>query len=166
MHQLQQIFPSLSLFSDLDWNLVTQEYETNYIDLSFPEYLQQKALEGDSPVYLFELAYFEQALFEIKSTPVSFPYVPGFHLNPSALFLSLEFDVEKMIEDAKTGKVEVIEYPHVKCLFKNPGDEIKTSELSSHDLLLLQKFEDGPLSSAPQEKNLENLVKLGLILKV
>lgn len=166
MHQLQQIFPSLSLFSDLDWNLVTQEYETNYIDLSFPEYLQQKALDGDSPIYLFELAYFEQALFEIKSNPPSFPYLPGFHLNPTALFLSLEFDVEAMIENAKQGKVEVIEYPHVKCLFKNTKDEIKSLELLPDDLHLLQEFEEGPLLSAPDNKRLKHLIEQGLIIKI
>lgn len=166
MHQLQQIFPSLSLFSDLDWNLVTQEYETNYIDLSFPEYLQQKALEGDSPVYLFELAYFEQALFELKSTPPSFPYVPGLHLNPTALFLSLEFDVESMIKNAQTGNIEIIEYPHIKCIFRTVQDELKTIELTEDDIELLQRFEEGPLINVPQAKNLTNLISEGLILKV
>ena len=53
MNSLEQMFPSLTLFSDLDWEAVTQEYESQYIDLSFPESLQQKALDGDCPPYLF-----------------------------------------------------------------------------------------------------------------
>src|SRR4051794_32086142 len=68
VHSLQQMFPSLTLFSDIDWNAVTHEYQSEYIDLTFPEYLQQKALDGDCPQYLFELAFFELALFDAKTS--------------------------------------------------------------------------------------------------
>lgn len=148
MHALEQMFPSLTLFSDLNWDLVTKEYETDYIDISFPEYLQQKSLDGDCPPYLFELAFYELALFDVKTSAEPFPHQPGVYLNPTALFLSLEFDVKKMIEDAKAGKIDVIERPHVLCLFRDTHDKIHIQELSEADLDLLQVLEDGPQPTA------------------
>ncbi len=144
MHALQQMFPSLTLFSDLDWDAVTQEYETEYIDLSFPEYLQQKALDDDCPPYLFELAFYELALFDAKTSVEPFPFKTGVYLNPTALFLSLEFDVVRMLKEAKAGKVEVYERNHVLCLYRDTHDVIHTLEMTDDDLELLQHLEDGP----------------------
>lgn len=144
MHALEQMFPSLTLFSDLNWEAVTQEYESNYIDLSFPEYLQNKALEGDCPPYLFELAFYELALFDAKTSDEPFPFRPGIYLNPTALFLSLEFDVKRMLDEAKTGNIEVYERPHVLCLYRDKSDQIQIIEMSDDDLDLLQHLEDGP----------------------
>lgn len=167
MHQLEQMFPSLTLFSDLDWALVTQEYETDYIDHSFPEYLQKKALDGDCPVYLFELAYFEQAQFEIKASLVPFPHLPGIYLNPTALFLSLEFDIETMIRNSKSGKIEVIEYPHVKSLFKNHAGEVRSIEVTTNELEVLESLEDGPLATFnPKNEALIKLIDSGLVLNL
>jgi hypothetical protein len=169
MNALEQMFPSLTLFSDLNWEAVTQEYETNYIDLSFPEYLQQKAVDGDCPPYLFELAYFELAHYDVKTTDEAFPSQDGIYLNPTALFLSLEFDVLKMLKEAESGKIEVIERPHVLCLYRDKKDKIHFEELSQEELSILQNLEEGP---KPDDKFLdeherplfENLVKMGLIL--
>lgn len=147
MHALEQMFPSLTLFSDLNWEAVTQEYESNYIDLSFPEYLQNKALEGDCPPYLFELAFYELALFDAKTSDEPFPFRPGIYLNPTALFLSLEFDVKRMLDEAKTGNIEVYERPHVLCLYRDKSDQIQIIEMSDEDLDLLQHLEDGPQES-------------------
>lgn len=144
MHALQQMFPSLTLFSDLDWEAVTQEYETDYIDISFPEYLQQKTLEGDCPPYLFELAFYELALFDAKTSDEPFPYKTGVYLNPTALFLSLEFDVKRMLEVAATGKIEIYERNHVLCIFKDTHDRIHLLEMTEDELDLLQHLEDGP----------------------
>lgn len=169
MHALQQMFPSLTLFSDLDWDAVTQEYEGQYIDLSFPEYLQQKTLEGDCPPYLFELAFYELALFDAKTSDEPFPHVPGVYLNPTALFLSLEFDVRKMLKEAHEGKVEIIERPHVLCLYRDSQDRIHNLEMTDEELDLLQHLEDGPQSdrSFVGDKNQNNFKKFtesGLIL--
>ena len=125
MNTLQQMFPSLTLFSDLNWEAVTQEYEAHYIDISFPEYLQQKALDGDCPPYLFELAFYELALFDARTSSEPFPFKPGVYLNPTALFLSLEYDVKKMLEEAARGNIDVFEKPHVLCLFRDPKDKIQ-----------------------------------------
>jgi hypothetical protein len=144
MHALQQMFPSLTLFSDLDWDAVTKEYEADYIDISFPEYLQQKTLEGDCPPYLFELAFYELALFDAKTSVEPFPFKPGVFLNPTALFLSLEFDVKQMLSDSQQGKIDVIERPHVLCIYKDKHDQIHTLEMTEEDLELLQHLEDGP----------------------
>lgn len=144
MHALEKMFPSLTLFSDLDWEAVTQEYESHYIDISFPEYLQQKAEDGDCPPYLFELAYFELALFDARTSSEPFPYRPGVYLNPTALFLSLEFDVKRMLDEASRGNVEVHERPHVLCLYRDTHDKIHVMEVSDDDLNLLQNLEDGP----------------------
>lgn len=171
MHTLEQMFPSLTLFSDLDWDAVTKEYESEYIDISFPEYLQQKSLDGDCPPYLFELAYFELALFDAKTSTEAFPHQPGVYLNPTALFLSLEFDVKKMIEDAESGKIDVIEKQHVLCLFRDKQDRVHIQELTETDLDLLQHLEDGPqpTSSFVEDKHknhFNSFCKSGLILAV
>ena len=169
MHALQQMFPSLTLFSDLDWDAVTQEYETEYIDLSFPEYLQQKALDGDCPPYLFELAFYELALFDAKTSVEPFPFKPGIYLNPTALFLSLEFDVVRMLKEAKAGKVEVYERNHVLCLYRDTHDVIHTLEMTDDDLELLQHLEDGPQTDkefvdSKYRAHFENFTRNGLIL--
>lgn len=169
MNALEQMFPSLTLFSDLNWEAVTQEYESHYIDLSFPEYLQQKAVEGDCPPYLFELAYFELAQYDVRTTDEAFPAQDGVYLNPTALFLSLEFDVVKMLKEAEAGNIEVVERPHVLCLFRDKKDRIHFQELSQDELSVLQHLEQGPkLNDDFLEQNeralFEDLVKMGLIL--
>lgn len=146
MNPLAQMFPSLTLFSDLDWEAVTREYEAEYIELSFPEYLQQKAIDGDCPPYLFELAFFELALFDARTSSEPFPFRPGIYLNPTALFLKLHFDVKRMIEEAAEGRIEVYERPHVLCLFRDTKDKIHMIEVTDEDLDLLQNLEDGPRS--------------------
>jgi hypothetical protein len=166
MFTLEQMFPSLTLFSDLDWEAVTEEYEANYIDISFPEYLQQKALEGDCPPYLFELAFFELAMFDVKTSSEPFPFKPGIYLNPTALFLSLEFDVARMLSDAKQGKIEVHERPHVLCLYRDKQDKVHTIEMSEDELNLLQHLEEGPMSNVTfvtDEALYKKLIKNGLI---
>lgn len=169
MHPLEQMFPSLTLFSDLDWAAVTQEYETHYIDLSFPEYLQQKTLDGDCPPYLFELAFYELALFDARTSTEPFPFQQGVYLNPTALFLSLEFDVKKMLEEAANGKIEIHERAHVLCLFRDTSDKIHTIEMSDEDLELLEQLEDGPQPDEsfvrPKLKaSLARLKELGLVI--
>lgn len=165
MSALQRMFPSLTTFSDLNWEAVTAEYESEYIDLSFPEYLQQKAADGDCPPYLFEIAYYEMALFEAKTSEEKFPYQDGVYLNPTALFLSLEFDVVKMIEEAKAGNIGVIEKEHCLCIFKNRQSEVKAVNLSEEELKVLQLLEDGPLKdkSVLKKKNVSELIKQEII---
>lgn len=165
MSTLQRMFPSLTTFSDLNWEAVTAEYESEYIDLSFPEYLQQKAADGDCPTYLFEIAYYEMALFEAKVSEEKFPHQDGVYLNPTALFLSLEFDVVKMIEEAKAGHVEVIEKEHCLCIFKNRQSEVKAVNLTEEELKVLQLLEDGPLKdkSVLKKKNVSELIKQEII---
>jgi hypothetical protein len=169
MHSLEQMFPSLTLFSDLNWDVVTKEYESEYIDISFPEYLQQKALDGDCPPYLFELAFYELALFDAKTSDEPFPYKSGIYLNPTALFLSLEYDIKRMLTEAQAGQIEVYERNHVLCLFRDSHDVIQTMDMSEEELDLLQHLEDGPQDSknfinSLQEGMFRKLVRSGLIL--
>ncbi|WP_408095484.1 hypothetical protein ACJVC5_10615 [Peredibacter sp. HCB2-198] len=168
MNSLQKMFPSLTLFSDLNWEAVTEEYERDYIDLAFPEYLQQKSLDGDCPPYLFELAFYELALYDAKTSIEPFPHQSGIFLNPTALFLSLEFDVSKMLEQALSGNIEIIERPHVLCLFRDTHDKLHTMELSEEALELLQFLEDGPQSDrefVQDEIQFNELKKTGLIIE-
>lgn len=171
MHSFEKMFPSLALFSDINWDAVTQEYESEYIDLSFPEYLQEKALDGDCPMYLFELAYYELALFDANTSNEKFPHTSGVYLNPTALFLSLEFDVKKMIDDAGRGLIEVHERPHVLSIYRDTHDLVKIQEVSEEELVFLQKLEDGPQKdSSFVEKGeraiFQNFEKSGLILEI
>lgn len=169
MNELSKMFPSLTTFSDIDWDAVTQEYQTNYIDISFPEYLQQKALDGDCPPYLFELAYYELASYDALVSQEPFPFTQGVYLNPTALFLSLEFDVRKMLAEARHGKVEVHERPHVLCLFKDQKDRVHSLELDTDSLMILQQLENGPLQDPTplqkiNEEALTKLIDCGLVL--
>lgn len=170
MHSLQQMFPSLTLFSDLNWDAITQEYESEYIDVSFPEYLQQKAVDGDCPPYLFELAFYELAMFDAKTSQEPFPFRPGIYLNPTALFLSLEFDIPKMMDEAQKGNIEVYEKPHVLCLYRDKSDKLHSFEVTDDELELLQHLEDGPQEnkkflSKNTEQLFDKLVTRGLILE-
>lgn len=166
MTNLTNIYPSLTLFSDLDWDLVSTEYETNYIHLSFPEYLQEKAMEGDCPDYLYELAFYEQALFEAKNSDQKFPHVPGIYLNPTSLFLRLEFDVAGMIADARDGKPNIVEKDHILAVYRDQGGIVHTIPLTEEELTLLQELEDGPKTSAANLSPVifQDLVRKKLIL--
>jgi hypothetical protein len=163
------MFPSLTLFSDLNWDIVTKEYQTHYADLSFPEYLQQKALDGDCPDYLFELAFYELALIETKNLANELPLPPGVHLNPTALFLNLEFDVKKMLKEASEGKINVHERSHVLCIFRDSHDFIHELEIKQDELELLQMLEDGPQRTeafldSRLDPPFKKFISLGLIM--
>ncbi|HXH31011.1 MAG TPA: hypothetical protein VNJ01_09385 [Bacteriovoracaceae bacterium] len=169
MNALEKMFPSLALFSDLNWSSVTEEYESSYIDYTFPEYLQIKALDDDCPPYLFELAFYEQALNDAKTSVVPFPHQPGVYLNPTALFLSLEFDVVQMLHDATVGKIEVHEREHVLCVFRDTADNVHPIQLSEDCLQLLGNLEDGPQNDydfikPTDSENFQTLVSKGLVL--
>ncbi len=169
MNSLQKMFPSLALFSDLDWDAVTQEYEASYIDHTFPEYLQQKALDDDCPPYLFEIAYYEQALWDVQKSEAPFPYKQGLYLNPTALFLRLEFDVVQMLKDAQTGKIEVQEKEHILCVFRDPKDLVHAIELDETSLQILSHLEEGAqpdydFITPAQQRRFDYLVSLGLVL--
>lgn len=165
MTQLSTIYPSLTLFSDLNWDLVTKEYESQYIHLSFPEYLQEKALEGDCPTYLFELAFYEQALFEVKNSDQDFPHVPGIYLNPTTLFLRLEFDVAGMIADAQNGQPSVVEKDHILAVYRDRENQVHTIPLTEEELKFLQELEDGPKASHSSLSHLSSVIFLDLVRK-
>ncbi len=163
------MFPSLTLFSDLNWDQVTEEYQRDYADISFPEYLQQKASDGDCPPYLFELAFYELAKSEIHQLSEENPKAKGAHLNPTALFLNLEFDVSSMIKDAARGQIEVIERPNILCIYQDAQKETLEHELSHDALTIMEHLEDGPQPDkkfvTPElEKTFQDLIKAGLII--
>ncbi len=165
MSSLQKMFPSLSKFSDLDWESVTREYEATSIGISFPEYLQIKAEQGDCPPYLFELAFYELAAFEASSSVAPFPHQPGIYLNPTALFLNLEFDIPRMLEEAELGNIEIFERSHILCIYRDKDDVVNSLELDGPSLALLSELEDGPIAKVSERnQNYESLVKRGLIL--
>ncbi len=161
--KLQDAFPNLTLFADMDWNAVTAEYEQTSKYVSFPEYLAIKAEEGDCPQHLYELAYFDAALTGLQESEFTFPDTPGIHLNPSARFLSLDHDILKMVTEAHDGKIDVIERANVLCLFVSEDGEICYHELNSSELDFLQALEEG---NAQIEKAPESLTDRGLVLDI
>jgi hypothetical protein len=164
MNKLAEQFASLSIFSDIDWPLVTREYQPFCDKISFPEYLQLKAENGDCPAYLYELAFYELALSQVQQVELSAPMDSGLHLNPTAAFLSLQFDINRMLSEAEDGGVEIYQRENVLCIFQHQ-DEINVVELDEDTLEFLQQMEDGPLplSTAPVE-GLEELIRLGLVI--
>ena len=177
---LEKMFPSLSVFSDLNWDDVAREYiashesmPTNVEDFvfDFPGYLQSKAQDGDSPTFLFELAFFELIQSQLLLIDLDTPTTPGIYLNSTLSFLNLEFDVNLMIDEATKGNTQLIQRPHILCLFKHPDLGLHHVDISTAYLNVLQELEDGPLktrSDLPQahQKTLSELIKLGLILEV
>jgi hypothetical protein len=161
---LKDAFPSLSLFSDMDWAAVSKEYEISSKIITFPEYLEMKAEEGDCPHHLFEIAYFDAALQALQEGEFFFPDSPGTYLNPSACFLSFDHDILKMITDAHDGKINIIERQNVLCLFVNTDGEIQFHELSRPELELLQLLEEGKLEKG--NPALPSLTQKGLIISV
>ena len=147
MNSLEAQFPHLKLFCHMNWEEVTREYEGQYIDISFPEYLQQKAIEGDCPDYLFELAYYELALSQVASQQINYPYLPGIYLNPSVLFLSLEYDIPSMLELLDVEGPSLIERNIYLCIYQDTQGQARVHELSHDELQILQILEDGPAFS-------------------
>lgn len=144
MNSLQAQFPNLNLFCQINWEEVTREYENNFFDISFPQYLQQKAIEGDCPDYLFEMAYYEMALQQARTIRLNYPYLPGIYLNPSALFLSLEYDIPTMLELVKVEGPALIERSIYLCIYQDTQGHAHTYELNHEELQILQLLEDGP----------------------
>jgi hypothetical protein len=171
MKQLEKIYGSLSKFSDLNWDEVTREYAKVESKISFPEYLQIKSEEGDCPEYLFELAFYEMARAEINNSQFTPPTSTGVFLNPTALFLSLQFDIEKMLKDAEIGKIEIHERAHVLCLYRDKKNALKSVELQEEALNILEHLEDGPQKDLKflgdkDHKEFLNLVNLQIVFNI
>lgn len=177
---LETMYPSLTVFSDLNWEDVTQEYIASHDErpqdieefvFNFPQYLQDKTAAGDSPAYLFELAYFELLQSQMIGNTIIFPNTIGIYLNPSLSFLNLEYDISMMIDEATKGSVQLIERPHVLCIYHHPLRGLHHIEITTTTLEILKELEDGPLknrSDLPtnQQKTLHELIGLGLILEI
>jgi len=177
---LVKMYPSLSVFSDINWDELTQEYIASHDErpkdleeflFNFPYYLQDKAVAGDSPVYLFELAYFEYIQNQILSTEMEIPEQKGIHLNPTLSFLNLEFDINLMLDEATKGNVQIIQRPHILCLYRHPEMGFHHVDITTPVLKVLQLLEDGPLTSnseIPVENHstLKHLIDLGLVIEV
>lgn len=159
---LKDSFPSLSMFSDMDWSAVMKEYEPSSKFITFPEYLALKAEEGDCPHHIFELAYFDAALMGLQDGEFVFPETPGIYLNPSAAFLSLDHDILKMVSDAHEGKINIIERQNVLCVFANIDGEVVFHELTRTDLEILQELENGRVGK--DNPAITPLLDIGLVI--
>ncbi len=162
MENLKSTYSSLALFSDIDWDAVTKEFESLPPLLTFPEYLQEKAEAGDCPHYLFELAFYLFALEQVQGSSWESVAKGKITLNPTALFLNFEFDVVPMLEEAEEGNVEILERTHVLSLFKNAEGDIILQELSNDELDYLTLVEEG---TATEEPSMNHLYELELIQK-
>lgn len=166
MNTLQEQYSSLSSFSDINWESVSSEYEKVQQHCSFPEYLQIKSEDGDAPPFLHEIAYYQMALSE--ALVMEWPEQQGISLNPTAIFLNFQFDVEKMLNLAEDGQIEVLERPHVLCIYRDDSDDVCSLELGPEELGLLQALEEGPrpdnsFVNDSERELYEYLVKVGLI---
>lgn len=174
------MYPSLSVFSDINWDELTQEYIASHDErpqdmeeflFNFPHFLQDKAAAGDCPIYLFELAYYEYLQGQILQNEIDLPETEGLHLNPSLSFLNLEYDVNLMLDEATKGNVQIIHRPHVLCLYRHPSKGFHHIDITTPVLKVLQELENGPLTSVnelPKEfhTTVNHLIELGLIIKV
>ncbi|MGE3609804.1 MAG: hypothetical protein AB7I27_09490 [Bacteriovoracaceae bacterium] len=167
---LKKQYSLLSEFSDISWQEISDEFQEAYSPkddsealIQFPMYLQEKAEEGDCPEYLFELAYYLLAQSEVMNSEFLLSKTKGLHLNPTASFLRLEFDVPKMISDK-----EISEKDHVLCIAKTSSGTLICQELNSKELEILSFFENGPIQGVTPEYQhiLENLLQKDLIISI
>lgn len=169
---LESVYSSLEDFSDIDWNLITQEHFVSFearpsledFIHAFPEFLQNKASEGDAPAYLFELAFLELIQNQMSQLEIEAIQSPGLHLNPTLSFLELEFDLLPML--AQKEKEKVIERPHVLCVFKSLGHEINHVEITDDYLSVLQKIEGQEKIHEGQKETLRELIDRGLVFEL
>lgn len=168
---LEETFPSLTVFSDVDWQEITNEFIASHEEnpksiqeftANFPSFLQQKAEMGDCPDYLFELAFFELAQEQILSSEINLPTTPGIYLNPTATFLNLEYDVNMMLEEATKGSIKIFERPHILTLYRHPDFGLMQKELSTEEIKILSQVEAGEEISIDQ---LNELKASGLIIQ-
>lgn len=169
---LETMYPSLTTFSDLKWDEVSREYIASHderptdIDdfiFNFPAYLQDKSADGDCPVYLFELAFLELLREQILNNELEEIDSEGLHLNPSLSFLNLEHDVIRMMDEAAKGNVQIIERPHILCIYRHPVQGLSHVEITTKYLEILQALESTTeLKPGPV---LNELIDLGLVLK-
>jgi hypothetical protein len=166
MSDLALRFPSLGIFSNINWGQVAAEYLPFQEKISFPEYLQIKAENGDCPEYLFELAFYEMAVAQVQEAAFVTPEGKGLHLNPTAAFLNLDFDIGRMLAAAEEGSVEVHQRENVLCVFQYQ-DEVSVVELDAETLEFLEELEAGPipLEEGPED-GLQELIELGLIYSI
>lgn len=176
---LEKMFPSLPVFSDMSWSEVFQEYLASHDErptdleefvFNFPTFLQEKAVAGDSPLYLFELAFYELLQNQVLVTDPEFPETPGYHLNPSLSFLNLEYDVNLMIDEATKGNVQIIHRPHILCVYRHPELGLHHLDITTPILEILQLLERGSLNdlsslSLLQQAKLSELIKLGIVIQ-
>lgn len=177
---LEEMYPSLNVFSDINWNEISQEYIASHESppqdiedfvFGFPQFLQEKASQDECPVYLYELAYFELIENQLISSKIILPKSPGIHLNPSLSFLSLEFDIGLMRDEATKGNVLVIQRPHIICLYRQKTKGVHQIEISPSFLDVLQKLEETtsliktewPLH---EQQTLNQLIELGLVIEI
>jgi len=171
MLELQKIYPHLNLFCDIKWEVISEEYKEYSHQKSFPEYLAEKSSEGDCPPYIFEMAFYEQTLYELKNQTPLYPKESGIYLNSTVHFLNLEFDIPKMIEQAQNGFISFIEKPHVLAIYKLKDNKIHQQQLSKKDLILLQEFENGPkqswdLNTSDGFTSLNQLISSGILVEI
>jgi len=176
---LEKTYSSLTVFSDMNWDDIAREYIAAHDErpkdlddfiFNFPQFLQDKASDGDCPSYMFELAYFELLQNQILSTEMVLPTVEGLHLNPSLSFLNLEFDINLMMDEAAKGSVQIFERPHVLCIYRHPVLGLHHIEISTPILEILQLLEKGSIRrkqvAGEKIKVLEQLIELGLVIEV
>jgi hypothetical protein len=177
---LEQMYPGLSVFSDINWDQITKEYIASFDErpqdieefvFGFPEFLQEKASRDECPDHLFELAYYE--LLENNIIHSEMPPIDssGLHMNPTLSFLNLEYDISQMIDEATKGNIQIIPKEHILCVYRHPKNGLHTIDISTAQLTILQELEKGPIQNLQQipgnlQDELKQMLNLGLVLEV
>ena len=176
---LVAMYPGLSVFSDISWDKITKEYLADHDErpqdvdefvFGFPQFLQDKASRDECPSHLFELAYFELIENELLNSDLLMPSDEGIHLNPSLSFLNLEFDICLMVDEATKGNIQIIQRPHILCLYRHPERGLLHTEITQEFLEVLQALENGAFPSMEifpehQQMAVRKLMELGVILE-
>ncbi|GEM_PF-1172373 len=172
---LEKMFPRLLKFQNFDWADVAREYFTlypptsydlNQLSFQFPDFLLLKANLEVLPYYLYEIALYEIAEFQVYTSHEKSPDGIGVYLNPTCQFLDLKYDVAKMIQTSEKSEIEIIKKPNLLCIARNHDGLLKFIELNAQALELLLPLEDAPLVDPidPNDETFKKLVAEGIII--
>lgn len=171
---LEEMYPSLSLFSDINWDEVAREYMVSHDErptdldefiINFPDFLQEKCQSGDSPDYLFELAYVELLQNQILSTEIDYPEESGLHLNPTLSFLNLEYDINLMLDEAEKGNIQLVERSHILCIYRHPTIGLHHLYVTNPMIEILELIEHNKNIPDSKKPLFDEILSLGLAFK-
>ena len=146
-------------------------YNKSMLPLHLYETVVDKNKTDNIAREIMNIGDFELLQSQILENELILPEEKGLHLNPSLSFLNLEFDVGMMMDEATKGSVQILQRPHVLCLYSHPTRGLHNIEVTTPILETLQLLEEDSLENreaVPKhlQETLQKLIDLGVIVEI